>query len=244
MAEGLFLDFDGVICDCVNECFVSSWLAFHDRYRGDSPQQVTLADYARFCAMRPFVRSGEDYVLIHELVSEDLVSDSQATFDAAVERAGWEQMATFRSLLVTVREELVSQNLGYWLSLHHAYPGLRESLQIAAASGRVWVVSTKHSGCIRQILSNEGVVIPDDHVGMPVRGTKVQLIEAIMKRESITSALFVDDQIDHLRYDGPLRIRCKLAVWGHASREALAVNGVSHITMGELVENLHKVAGL
>lgn len=243
MAHGLFLDFDGVVCDSINECFVSSWIAFHEHYRADSPGVMRRDDYARFCAMRPFIRSGEDYLLAHELIADGLTASSQAGFDAAVERAGWEQMATFRSLLYGVRDEMISRRLDYWLSLHHVYPALQGPLREGFAGPHVWIVSTRRPQFIHRILARHGIQIDGERVAMAARVTKVQMVESLMADHGLDDGTFVDDQPDHLRCSTGSGLHCFLATWGHASPEVLAVPGFRHMEVSDLAELLLAQAG-
>ena len=62
------IDFDGVICDSIKECFLSSAHAL-----GHDPEILSDAGnvkFRKFKSLRPFVRSGEDYILIQQWLKE------------------------------------------------------------------------------------------------------------------------------------------------------------------------------
>ena len=68
----LFLDFDGVICDSEPECFESSSVAYR---KLKSPENVSksLEHRSLFRQLRPLIRSGEDYLVIHLITSLPLI---------------------------------------------------------------------------------------------------------------------------------------------------------------------------
>jgi len=234
MTDALFLDFDGVICDSVNECFVSSWIAFHDRYRGDSPVAVPLEDYAEFRRMRPFIRAGQDFLLLHELICEKLTVGNQTEFDAAADRAGQEKLATFDSLLYTVRDELVAEDLDFWLPLNKPYGCLAGSLRAVAHNPEVWIVSTKRSEFIARILRYWQIDWDESRIVLPVRMTKIDTIKSIMRQHDYSTGIFVDDQQDHLQREPGSGIDCRLAEWAYGGPGSGLQPGVDRIGLEEL----------
>ena len=236
MTDSLFLDFDGVICDSVNECFASSWIAFHDRYRGEVPAAVGLDHYAQFRSLRPFVRTGKDFLLVHELICEGHSVGTQAEFDAAADRAGEEKMATFDSLLYAVREDLVANNLEFWLALHRPYGSLAGPLRAAARNPRVWIVSTKRSEFIARILHDWQIDWEASRIVLPVRTTKIDTITSIMRQHGYVTGIFVDDQQDHLRCEPGIGLECRLAEWAYGGAGTGFLQGVERISLEELYE--------
>jgi beta-phosphoglucomutase-like phosphatase (HAD superfamily) len=77
----LFLDFDGVLCDSVAECFVSSWLAYFDREGSKMPESVSLAQKDLFTRYRPFIRRGADYMLLQYAIENNIELVAQRDFD-------------------------------------------------------------------------------------------------------------------------------------------------------------------
>lgn len=235
MPTGLFLDFDGVLCDSVSECYASSWIAFYERYRGESPRSVRISDYRLFREYRPYIRTGEDYLLIHSLIADGVTIRDQADFDAAVSRAGAEHMATYRALLYTVREELVEQSLDRWLALHNAYAGIREPLAALASDPYVWIVSTKRQEFILRVLRGWGIRWPSERVATPVSRTKVEIIEGVMNVRRMERAVFVDDHAADLQCGDVDGLSCRLASWGHVDPNALDSYEYERIELSDLL---------
>ena len=235
---GLFLDFDGVLCDSVNECFVSSWLAFYTRYRGEQPGSIPLVAYRLFRQYRPFIRRGEDYLLLHALIHDGVAVASQREFDLCVERAGREMMATYRALLYEVREEMVSGDRELWLALHAPYEGIVDRLGPLASDPDVWIISTKRSEFVVRILAGWGIDWPLERTIMPVSRTKVQIVASVMERLAMEEAILVDDQADHLRCDELPNLTCMLALWGFVAPGLAVPDHVEGITLDAFRELL------
>src|SRR5512138_3366484 len=118
----LILDFDGVICDSLDECFVSSWPAYHTLYRKSPPPKVPITLRDDFARLRPFIRTGEDYLLIQEILTQGKSVQDQAAFDALIAEAGPEKMRIFKELFTKARSELLEKDKRFWLSLNRIYP--------------------------------------------------------------------------------------------------------------------------
>ena len=67
----LYLDFDGVVCDSERECFVSSWLTYRQLGGATGGEHISLRARRRFRQMRPLIRSGEDYVVIQQILARE-----------------------------------------------------------------------------------------------------------------------------------------------------------------------------
>ena len=210
------LDFDGVICDSLPECYVSSWHA----YRGlDRPHPV-LDDpgaFGRFTRLRPFVRSGEDYLLIHEAEDRGLEIADQRHFDALIAQAGPEGMRERKRRLYHARDQLIRGEPDYWIRLNPIYPHVQEHLPALAACERAIVLSTKRADLVSRILRYHGAGFPSPRVLEPGSRAKLVVIRELMSLRSAPSAVFVDDQVDHFRDSARTAsgVACLLAAWGY-----------------------------
>jgi hypothetical protein len=144
----VFLDFDGVICDSALECLVSSWRACYCRGPAPPcPASVPVALRARFLALRPFIRSGEDFLLIQEILQKDLDVRTQAQFDALAEQRGEETMRRYAHRFQAAREELLRQDPHTWVGLHRVYPHVLAGFPRWSASPCLYILSTKKPPC-------------------------------------------------------------------------------------------------
>jgi len=212
----LFLDFDGVICDSLEECFRSSWLTGEGIAITDAPPPnppFDAAYRARFDSCRPFIRSGEDYLIVHQWAARGQVPADQASFDRSLGTTGLAALAEMKKRLYAVRDHLLEKHRSRWLGWNPLYPGMAEALKIQASNPRVWILSTKKAEFIVEILAHHGVVWPLERT--IYTGTRRKL-DIIGERIADQPSMLIDDQVDHLDPGHP-SCRCLLALWGYIS---------------------------
>lgn len=215
----LFLDFDGVICDSLDECFVSSWIAYYEKYKSAVPDRIDLEYRRQFDSLRPLIRNGEDYLVIHHALASGQSITDQSEFDHRIESVGDVSMKQFRALMYEVRKGLVEHSRDYWLGLHAMFSWLMPTLAAAAEHPCVYILSTKRKEYILELL--DGVPIDRARVLSSNGRPKTEIITEYLDATAADNAVFVDDQIDHLRMVGDKRIRPLLAEWGYVKPEWL-----------------------
>lgn len=225
-ADTLYLDFDGVLCDSLEECYRSSWLALGNAAVGRvlPPEPPAEEGYrSRFRACRPFIRSGEDYLVVHEWAARGAVPHDQAEFDASLTAKGPEEMARLKERLYAVREKLLEHHRDRWLSWNPLYPGVADALRSQADNPAVWILSTKKAEFITQILQRQGVPWPAARTVYTGPRRKLDLIAELNPGGT---AVLLDDQIDHLDFASPT-VGCFLALWGYVPPGAADRAGAS-----------------
>ncbi len=226
----LFLDFDGVICDSLPECYQTSSRLL--------PEFNPGPDYAsRFRAGRVYIRSGEDYVALHKMLREGRDPRSQQEFDAVLADLGPETMRRYKQDLYQLREAYLKEDPETWLGWNPLYEGMDVSLNAVREDPKVWILSTKKAEFIAEILSHHGVVWPLERIRYTDGKTKLSWIEQIAKGQP---SELIDDQIDHLDFSHPT-CTCRLALWGYASPEARQ-SGVPSVTLEEVHKYLRSRA--
>ena len=220
MSRYCFLDFDGVLCDSIPECFVSSYRAYRELLLGETITSIPLRDKTLAYAYRPFIRIGEDFPLIHDIIRRGLVIGCQEDFDREIERAGEVTMAYYGRLFYQAREEFLAQDRKLWLDLNPLFPGMAELLTRTLDNKNVYILSTKKPPFIREILLHHGIDWDLSRILYPEDKTKKDVIESIIGEGE---ALFVDDQLDHLLLAAENKnITGRLAVWGYVKEPWLA----------------------
>jgi len=218
-AQHLYLDFDGVLCDSLEECYRSSWLALEAVTVGPESPPEPPADptyRGRFRRCRPFIRSGEDYLMVHRWVREGRVPSDQAAFDASLQQAGDAQRAQWKAALYAVRESLLEHHRALWLSWNPLYEGVADALQAQVTNSAAWILSTKKAEFIVEILAHHGVPWPLERTIYTGSRGKLDLIE---ERSGKSASVLIDDQADHL-VATHASCQCYLALWGYVSAGA------------------------
>ncbi len=212
----LFLDFDGVICDSVNECFVSSWLAYQE-YRESKSESISLSDHALFRSYRPLIRRGADYLLLQQCIDKRIRLSNQTDFDAQEDKVGEAGMDAFHEKFYGARRGLLEKDRNYWLSLNCIYEGIYKILTRVQQSA--WILTTKEVPFVVEILRFNGLEWNSGKIICSGKESKAGFIEDIIGEDG--KAIFVDDQIDHFSEDMNPRISCYLASWGYVQPEWL-----------------------
>ena len=211
----LCLDFDGVICDSAVESFTSSWMAYFYEYRKEKLNKVSIKSKDSFLALRPFIRYGEDFLLIQEIISNNFHVKVQKDFDKISDVAGSFKLNQFSLLLKKQREKMISENMELWLSLNTIYSHMLEYLLMVMDNNFIHIVSTKDPLLIKKILKYNNINIPNNRIHNTGKNKKLDFIQDLLKLNNIKNAIFIDDQINHLGTNNIEEILVYLPAWGY-----------------------------
>ena len=240
MKTAAFLDFDGVICDSILECFVSSYIAYYKNVVKKMPDSLPADIYRRFKTLRPYIRRGADYLLLHKILNEGTDCESQNEFDRILKKNGQELSDTFHNEFYDVRERMIIQEREYWLSLNKIYQGLEEGLRQWAHNGRIIILSTKKTEFIHEILLHSGIDWPVERIIYSGKENKSEIIKRMLNVLDAGRAFFVEDQIDHLdNIQSPLIEGC-LASWGYVQEDWLSRPGICVLDIHGFLEKMKR----
>jgi phosphoglycolate phosphatase-like HAD superfamily hydrolase len=218
----LVLDFDGVICDSIDETFLTSWNAYHELFLKKEPASVPLAFRRTFAVLRPFIRTGEDFVLIQELLATGRTVRDQAEFDEALRAAGPQRLSQWRELFYAARTKLLANERGSWLAMNRIYPHVAAALTALPAGSAPCILSTKKAEFISEILTAHGISVPRERIHYSDGSVpKLTIVEKLRREGSFASAILVEDQIDALRGNANPAVQGLLAQWGYVKPEWL-----------------------
>jgi phosphoglycolate phosphatase-like HAD superfamily hydrolase len=229
----IFLDFDGVLCDSVQECFVSSRLAYRNETNLKAVDSTPQSVKEKFYSYRPLIRTGADYVLLQEALDKDIPLTGQKEFDDLQELRGPETMSAYREAFYSAREYLLKNHRDYWISLNPLFECFIPGLKAAAGNTVYTIISTKKNTFIAEILDANEIRWPIERIIDSGKKRKLSIIGEYVTDTDRT--LFVDDQIDHLIGNSDPRIEPKLAEWGYIKDEWLKQTDVETISKEELL---------
>ena len=215
----LLLDFDGVICDSAMECFVSSWRAFRgiSGLPADIDAPVDLPE--EFLSLRPFIRTGEDFVLIQEILQRGIPVHSQMDFDGVAAGKSEAELREYRKRFYEARTNLLVESREYWLELNMLYSHMKTPLKTASGSDGLRIISTKKPCFIVEILKGNGIFIPESRVYLAPKEGKLPLAAELVEDSELDTAVLIDDQIDHITGNNRKDIQVGLATWGYVKKE-------------------------
>ncbi|MEW5816295.1 MAG: hypothetical protein AB1798_12970, partial [Spirochaetota bacterium] len=186
----VFIDFDGVICNSLAECYASSWLAYYTYVKGEENISVQLRQKHLFDQYRPFIRNGEDYVLLQDCIEKGIELPNQKAFDAVLKKQGRMRMAEFSGFFYKARKTLLENYRGYWLSLNRLYPDVAGIIKKAAECDAIHILSTKRPEFIIEILNANAIYWKRGRIHYPVKIGKIAYIEKILDEKPAMKAVF------------------------------------------------------
>jgi len=211
----VFLDFDGVICDSLPECYAVSLAAYYSLYLKTAiPSVQDGTNEAVFRHLRPYIRRGGDYLFIQMAIHQGLSLESQTGFDALIS-ARQDLDDPFHELFYAARNELFRTDPERWYALNPLYPGMKSLLERQAEDSSYLILSTKEAHFIAEILGHHGIDWDEGRIYCSGKERKLVFIDRVMDQLGGTRALFVDDQPDHFKGQSRHPVRCLLADWGY-----------------------------
>ncbi len=225
----LFLDFDGVICDSVNETIASSWLAYHKYVKKRMPVFVARDHKERFMRLRPYIRTGQDYMLIQDIMADNLTVSGQEMFDKLLKKAGKRKMELYKTVFYRARNEIMTERKRLWLELNPLYPHMYEVVKQGGSCKQIYILSAKKTVYILEILKHHVLDFPAQRIIHAGEGSKTDIIGRVLDREKAYMAYFIDDQISHLSANKDSRIKPLIASWGYVDSRWLVQKHVESI---------------
>jgi phosphoglycolate phosphatase-like HAD superfamily hydrolase len=193
----LALDFDGVICDGLQEYFQTAWQAYCQIWQpADQTPPEGLA--AAFSPLRPVIETGwEMPVLVRALAQgmapADIVADWAAMGPRILAEDGLEGKQV-GAALDGIRDRWIESDITSWLALHSFYPGVVERLRQVE---EFVIISTKESRFIRQLLGMAGLDVDADRVyGKEQRRPKAAVLREL--KPQYESIWFIEDRFKTL----------------------------------------------
>ncbi|KAA8495539.1 hypothetical protein FVE85_1694 [Porphyridium purpureum] len=239
------LDFDGVICDSVEESTIAAfrtarrvWPEVLDvpRLLGDEPPAWMMR---RMEELRCVVEHGyENVLLIRLLWEEQRVSETSTKGTHALRPKeiiyNW---AFLKETLVIrwkcdtqalsdefafTRDEWIKRDRLSWLARNRLYPGVKPALLTAPSP--VYICTTKHSRFVHELLQSFGITnIEEKNIFGLGSGPKAEVVANIARRHPQMYIHFIEDRLEALLETMELfltvgmmhRLSLHFAVWGY-----------------------------
>ena len=233
----LILDFDGVICDALEECALVTWFGLLDRVPPEPGpvllDQVPAAFIQRFAHVRNYSRLLDHFAVAKLPAAADV--RTQAEFDRLFASLDQREVAEFVSRATAVRNRLRETERDFWLGLHTLYDGIPTLLR--RHSGRVAIVTAKDEPSVWEILRWYRL----DHTVTAVVGEcsrKPEAVRALSRKAGVPTAdvIFIDDNLTNAVRVQATGARVLWAQWGYQIPEHRADAARQAITSLELRE--------
>ena len=218
----LALDFDGVICDGMQEYFESAWGAYR-RLRPAASSRPPAGLFEQFARLRPIVETGwEMPTLLHAVLGGAGEAEILASWrpDAWLANLGATR-ETAAAALDHTRDEWIARDESSWLAAHRFYPGMIERLRaLVGGPIQVYVITTKGGRFAQKLLERQGVALaPSQVYGKEARRPKRAILRELSGGGDGAGIWFVEDRLPTLRdvkaEPALARAGLFLAAWGY-----------------------------
>lgn len=229
----LALDFDGVICDSLEEGLLISWnahtgaavRAFVEPGLAGVPPEVT----ERFVGCRPFARHLGHWLVPFTISS---VPSSHAEFAARFDELPGPTIETFTAAAAGYRAAVRRTYPDEWLSHHVVEPGLDDVLSSA------YIVTARDGESVGRILRAHGIAVDDARIfGSSTDKTDALKTIAVSEAADPAEVTLVDDNIENCLAARAGGYDAWWATWGYGTPadHARAVSeGIRAIAIGAL----------
>lgn len=199
--DALALDFDGVLCNGLQEYFQVSIKAYGEIWPQDKPD---LGWEPLFGRLRPVVETGWEMPLVLKAIREG--------YGEGDILLGWPQI---RAELLTrlklspkqlgqhvdgLRDRWIAEDFSGWSGLHAFYPGVPEQLQRwVDLALPTYIITTKESRFVEALLQQKGVNLPSAAIfGKDCQRPKTETLRQLQAK-GWTKLWFVEDRFETLQ---------------------------------------------
>jgi phosphoglycolate phosphatase-like HAD superfamily hydrolase len=197
----LALDFDGVICDGIEEYLDSSWQVYCQIWQSGSNQPPHLA--ADFRHLRPLIEYGWEMPLLVWAIANDIptekITNSWSTVVQEILSSQQITAATVTQVMDEVRDRAIATDLPRWLALQRCYPGTIDFLNSLPDSIEPIIITTKDGRFTRQMLENSGIYLPQTAIfGKEIQQPKTATLRQLLATQP-EQIWFVEDRLPTLQ---------------------------------------------
>lgn len=215
----LFLDFDGVLFDTLKEAYLLCRYVF---YKIDVRLPIEPDKYARFYKFKYLVNNSWQYYYLMKCLSKDL-SDNKLIkeYNNYLLDRDLVSEKIFDKDYYAIRETLKTTMQDFWISLEEPFEFFfNVKTLFEKRKFDVVIVSRKDFSSIKFRLNQYGLEINDNNIygkeQLESYSTKGQFLKEYINNNSISRAIFVDDNSKNLlSCQNIVNLKCFLAGWGN-----------------------------
>ena len=220
MKKILCLDFDGVICDSLKECLITSYISYGYYMNNQKnfhldvkiPQNIK----EKFYKYRYLVRPAKEYGMLQYLI-HNYDSITRERFDESCKNYCF-PMDEYESTFFEVRSKLISSNLSSWIGMNKIYPHVMNYWDSIISQTTTYIVTNKNLTSVRILLEhynlefNESNIFTKENIHSKAETLAFLADENCIKIENV---IFIDDNSRYVTEMLDLGVQAYLASWGY-----------------------------
>jgi phosphoglycolate phosphatase-like HAD superfamily hydrolase len=216
MRKILALDFDGVICDGLDECILVTWNGYLGKevsaFGDEGLRAVPPIFIESFKHCRSFSKHLGHFIM--PFFTRGAQIDSQEIFEGAYQLLAPDVVADFMKRVTAYRHHARQEKREDWLRYHRLYPGMQAFLSRLPLPA--YIVTAKDSRSVLEILDSAGVAFEESRV-FGEQTDKLGALHAILDREGIGAGdlFFFDDYVPNVVQAKQSGFSAYWATWGY-----------------------------
>lgn len=235
MKNLLCLDFDGVICDSINECLLVSYNCFFElngqRFRQvEEIIKIPANIREMFYRKRYLVRPAKDYWLLMKLIIEDNSLIDEENFSRNLIGKD-DYLNEFEKLFFNYRENMIKERLELWLSLNPIYPEFYDYYRVNSTK-EFYIVTNKNRSAVETILKHNNIEIDQANIiSKEILKSKESALKKIAELNKLDNnqLIFIDDSPATIRELNSLFPNSYLANWGYYKNNSGCIKSINSL---------------
>jgi phosphoglycolate phosphatase-like HAD superfamily hydrolase len=218
-----FLDFDGVIVDSIEECYLISKKAYFGHARFPFPE----FEYKElFYKYRGLVRPPYEYMFLHKAIELHMQNKNHKVrklFEDMISKGPNKDSLFFEKEFFFIRGLYKSDNFDNWVSIN-PLTKFGKTL-VGNENPNLNIITTKNREATESLLDYYNIPVSAIYANDEIKsfGNKGKLIKALMDEKNAQKSFFLDDAVEHLDTVKDDRVRCFFADWGYGKNSSYEV---------------------
>tara|TARA_Y100001980_G_C14537540_1_gene314538 strand:- start:8 stop:703 length:696 start_codon:yes stop_codon:yes gene_type:complete len=220
MTKYIALDFDGVICNSINECMLVSFCSFFDiNITNDSFSNISNDQKNKFSRYRYLVGPAFEYNSLWEAIENSKSNDSIISYFTGInpskEIAVKNQKKFYKN-----RTDFKIKDFTNWSRLNPFYGEIHKALIAKKDLRNIFIVTSKDYQSVVELLKYNKIPINKKQIYSYEKSLdKKILFEELLDEHKIdkNDIIFIDDKLSHLENVTTFGIKSFLALWGYIS---------------------------
>jgi phosphoglycolate phosphatase-like HAD superfamily hydrolase len=245
-APVLALDFDGVLCDSAIETALTGWQVGRQVW-SDMPSLAPEPLVELFKQVRPVMETGYEAIIIMRALFEGQTPQQLlANFSKQMSHFVRRDLLDSEQLKVQfgeTRDQWIEKDLDSWITMNPLFKGVTAKLQQLQPETS-YIITTKQERFVSQILANNDVSFPDEHIfGLDRNLSKQQVLRDLLFKHPDSDILFIEDRLPTLfnvmNDERLTKIKLFFADWGYNTQEdkktAKQVELITTLSLAEML---------
>ena len=242
--KNFIFDFDGVICDSTDECFVTSynaWLEYNSKNSFYTKLNELDSDiYKAFVRFRPYVRGGGEYYIVYRLIlNQDFIITNEK-FNKL--RVKWKnEIKEFSNIFYKNRSNLIDYSINDWINLNKIFKDVLSIITTLHTLDRLFIATLKDKESIKIILKNYKIDLSDEKIiDQSQVSNKLDALNYFVDNKFFLkeNIIFLDDNINHLIEPKKSGYNVILTYWCNQIKDFKEIAKLNKIP---IVENINKI---